>query len=487
MAYFDPAKNEIDVSAQSLTSSAASSKWPISFRSAVLAVAIFDLMTILVVGFATGTLYDITTLAPRSDVLSYLAAPAIVAAFFVSVMKSRGSYNPADILALKAQFSRVCTTWISVFLLLFATVFALKIGNHFSRGGIFCFAAVGLVLLLVQRVLYRNVLAYGLDAQRFSGRNAVLITDAPATEIGFVDTLLRHGFQLRRQFTLPAHQKDPLDEERALSEIVGYLRGSNIEEVIIGLGANRWHELDSLASKLRLLPLPVSLVPIGPTSSILRRPMHLMGDCLCIELQREPLHASTRRLKRAMDIFGALAGLILLLPLLIFTALFVKLDSRGPILFRQRRCGFNGRPFHIFKFRTMSVLEDGATVLQAAPSDSRVTRLGKWLRRTSIDELPQLLNVLNGSMSLVGPRPHAITHDDYFDKTVANYALRNHVKPGLTGWAQVNGYRGPTPNLNDIEKRVEFDIWYIENCSLRLDCVIISRTFIEVLLGRNAY
>jgi putative colanic acid biosynthesis UDP-glucose lipid carrier transferase len=176
-----------------------------------------------------------------------------------------------------------------------------------------------------------------------------------------------------------------------------------------------------------------------------------------------------------------------LLPLLILTALLIKFDSRGPILFRQRRCGFDGRPFHIFKFRTMFVLEDGATIRQAAQCDSRVTRLGKWLRRASIDELPQLLNVLNGSMSLVGPRPHAMTHDDYFDKIVRHYALRNHVKPGVTGWAQVNGYRGPTPDLQDIEKRVEFDLWYIENCSLRLDCLIIGRTIFEVILGRNAY
>jgi putative colanic acid biosynthesis UDP-glucose lipid carrier transferase len=135
----------------------------------------------------------------------------------------------------------------------------------------------------------------------------------------------------------------------------------------------------------------------------------------------------------------------------------------------------------------MSVLEDGPTVCQAAESDIRVTRIGRWLRRTSVDELPQLLNVLSGTMSLVGPRPHALAHDNHFDKVVSNYAFRHHVKPGLTGWAQVNGHRGPTPTIADIQRRVQFDLWYIDNWSLRLDFLIIIKTILEVMRSRNAY
>jgi len=212
-----------------------------------------------------------------------------------------------------------------------------------------------------------------------------------------------------------------------------------------------------------------------------------MGDSLCIEVQREPLDVLERALKRCIDVLAAAPALILLLPLFAITAIAIKLDSPGPILFRQRRCGFNGKHFNIYKFRTMSVLEDGSTVNQATQSDSRVTRVGKWLRRTSVDELPQLLNILSGSMSLVGPRPHALAHDNHFLKVVRNYAFRHHVKPGLTGWAQVNGYRGPTPTEAEIRNRVDCDLWYIDNWSLRLDFWIIVRTVLVVMRGHNAY
>jgi putative colanic acid biosynthesis UDP-glucose lipid carrier transferase len=218
-----------------------------------------------------------------------------------------------------------------------------------------------------------------------------------------------------------------------------------------------------------------------------RRPTRDLGSAVCIELQRGPLSVAERASKRFLDLIGAGLALVALLPLLAVVSLAIKFDSTGPVFFRQKRCGFNGRSFAIYKFRTMFVLEDGPSIIQAESVDSRVTRIGKWLRRTSIDELPQLLNVLDGSMSLVGPRPHAVAHDNQFDKVVRKYALRRRVKPGLTGWAQINGCRGPTPTAESIERRVEYDLWYIDNWSLRLDLTILLQTPIEVLRGRNAY
>jgi exopolysaccharide biosynthesis polyprenyl glycosylphosphotransferase len=168
--------------------------------------------------------------------------------------------------------------------------------------------------------------------------------------------------------------------------------------------------------------------------------------------------------------------LVVLAPLILLVAILIKLDSRGPIFFKQTRNGFNGRPFKIFKFRTMSVLEDGPVIRQATKDDPRVTHVGRLLRRVNIDELPQLFNVIAGDMALVGPRPHAAAHNSEYGQIIANYAHRYHVKPGLTGWAQVNGLRGETQSLQQMAKRVEFDLWYINNWSPLLDFRIMLQT-----------
>jgi exopolysaccharide biosynthesis polyprenyl glycosylphosphotransferase len=191
--------------------------------------------------------------------------------------------------------------------------------------------------------------------------------------------------------------------------------------------------------------------------------------------------------KRLFDLGLAGLALIILAPLLVVTALAIKLDSRGPVIFRQRRNGFNGRQFWILKFRTMRVLEDGPDLKQASRSDDRVTWIGRILRRTSIDELPQLWNVVRGEMSVVGPRPHALAHDAKYSQLIGEYAFRHHMKPGITGWAQINGYRGETANIEQMRRRVEHDLWYIDKWSFRLDFAVLGRTLLEIISGRMAY
>jgi putative colanic acid biosynthesis UDP-glucose lipid carrier transferase len=268
--------------------------------------------------------------------------------------------------------------------------------------------------------------------------------------------------------------------------VIEHTRGSDIKEIVVGADPNRWSELRALVVELKVQPFPVTFIPLGTASEMFRRPYRELGNAVCVELQRGPLTSLEAAAKRSIDVMFAALALTLLLPLLVIVAISIKLDSTGPILFRQRRCGFNGECFQIRKFRTMTVLEDGPSITQAQFADKRVTRLGALLRRTSIDELPQLLNVLDGSMSLIGPRPHAIAHDNEFDKIVRNYAFRRRVKPGLTGWAQVHGCRGPTPTAASIEQRVEYDLWYIDNWSLWLDIAIIVWTPIEMMRGHNA-
>jgi undecaprenyl-phosphate galactose phosphotransferase/putative colanic acid biosynthesis UDP-glucose lipid carrier transferase len=208
---------------------------------------------------------------------------------------------------------------------------------------------------------------------------------------------------------------------------------------------------------------------------------------MLIDIQRAPLSRAELAIKRGFDVTLASMLLVLLFPLLVATAIAIRLDSRGPAIFRQRRRGFNGRDFIIHKFRTMRVMEDGDVIQQASRGDTRVTRLGRLLRRSSIDELPQLLNVLQGDMSLVGPRPHAIAHDKEYGALLGNYAFRHHVKPGITGWAQVNGFRGETAHVDQMRKRIEFDVWYVNNWSVWLDFQILMRTCVEVGRTTKAY
>jgi len=462
-------------------------KWPIHYDSVELLAIVIDFATIVFASVFSGLLYHFQEPGMPGDVGKSLGSGILVSALFISVMKIRRMYRPTELLVLRNQIRAVCLAWISVFLLLAGTVFALKIGSEISRGTSMLFAMFGLIALIVHRTALRDLLRKGLAGRRFSGRNIVLITEhSQMGDDSLTQTLTGLGFCVKGNFIFPPPSTDSCDRERIVATVIERIRGSDVEEIMIGADPHRWSELRTLATELRVLPFPVSFIPVGTISEIFRRPSRELGNAICVELQRGPLTSFEHAAKRCIDVLFAGLGLTVLLPLLAIVAIAIKLDSPGPILFRQQRCGFNGRCFHIRKFRTMSVLEDGASIVQAQFADKRVTPLGRWLRRTSIDELPQLLDVLDGNMSLVGPRPHALTHDNQFDKIVRKYGFRCRVKPGLTGWAQVNGCRGPTPTAASIERRVEYDLWYIDNWSLWLDFRILLQTPIEILRGRNA-
>ncbi|MBM3607072.1 MAG: exopolysaccharide biosynthesis polyprenyl glycosylphosphotransferase [Alphaproteobacteria bacterium] len=205
-----------------------------------------------------------------------------------------------------------------------------------------------------------------------------------------------------------------------------------------------------------------------------------------MHLVRRPLSTLDIILKRLFDVVIASIALVLLAPLFLVMAALIKLDSKGPVFFLQRRYGFNQEPFRIWKFRSMTTLDDGPVIKQATANDVRVTRIGRFMRRTNIDELPQLVNVLKGEMSLVGPRPHALAHDQLYERTIALYARRHNVRPGITGWAQVSGLRGETNSDAKMRRRVEYDLYYIDNWSLMFDVKIMILTVFSRKAYRNA-
>lgn len=381
----------------------------------------------------------------------------------------------------------IIAVWAVSLLALSAVLFLLKIGAHLSRGSLLVFSTLELSFLWTARLAAARGIQSLLAREAIAGgRLAVVIGEPPELEaLSAANLLLHFGLhEVGRVVIEPSKMLGGLSDLRntALEEAMSLARQQRAEEFVIALGWKQSHLLAEISDALRSTPLPVRLLPDRVVRSILaRRSADADGPLLTVELQRAPMTFGERAVKRVVDLVLASIALLIFSPLLIAAALAIKLDSPGPVIFRQRRGGFNTDQFVMYKFRTMRVLEDSEKITQAGREDPRVTHIGQLLRRASIDELPQLFNVVKGDMSLVGPRPHALAHDDQYLSLIENYCFRHHVKPGITGWAQIHGLRGETGRLEQMQQRVEFDLWYINNWSLLLDIRILLRTAHAVL------
>jgi putative colanic acid biosysnthesis UDP-glucose lipid carrier transferase len=465
------------------SSSARERKWPVQYGSVELLALCADMATIFVACIIAAFAHTLPFGASQ-DTTRLIGVALPTSVVFCAVAKSFNAYLPKAILELRNQLRTVCGIWFGVLCVLAATIFTLQMNGEIPENFALIFGATGLILLIIQKTMLRDALRKGLAERRFSGRKVVLVTDEAGRNL--LHTLTDLGYFVETHFTLPAASSSLRRQEELIGKIIDHTRETEIREIFFGVSPDHWARLKRAVAALRVLPLRVRLVPTGASSELFHQPSTELGSARCVELQHGPLSPVELFAKRALDLCLSATVLAILSPLLVAVSAAIKLDSQGPVLFKQQRCGFNGRRFTIYKFRTMSVLEDGPTVVQAKAGDARLTRLGGWLRRSSIDEIPQLLNVLKGDMSVVGPRPHAMAHDSEFDKAVRNYAYRRRVKPGLTGLAQIKGFRGPTPTPASIERRVAHDLHYIDNWSLGMDLMILVQTPIELVRGRNA-
>jgi putative colanic acid biosynthesis UDP-glucose lipid carrier transferase len=446
-------------------------------------VALLDTALIVATSFVTGFAYHAFALDGGADLFRFAAAGLVVAAIFVYLFQDRGHYSPNAIADMSRQIRTVTAYWTAAMLIFMGATFALKVSQDFSRGSVISFGFFGLTLLLGHHALWRRFVRIGLQRRTFRGRKSILIETSASQNGEVLGDLAAAGFDIEHHFFLNSSSA-PLNFSE---EVIARARGTDIEEIFVTADELRWREIDSVAKDLSVLPIPVTFIPDKSSARLLQRPPRQFANTFGIEFHRPPLTWAERSLKRLVDIACATVGLVLLMPIFVIVAIMIKIDSSGPVLFVQTRQGFNSKRFGILKFRTMNVLDDGETIKQAERGDARVTRVGLWLRRTSIDELPQLFNVLLGNMSIVGPRPHALAHDNYYSDVISSYAFRHHVKPGITGWAQVNGYRGETPTVELMKERVDLDLWYVDNWSILLDIQIILKTALEVVRGRNAY
>ncbi len=272
-----------------------------------------------------------------------------------------------------------------------------------------------------------------------------------------------------------------------MSSLADFARENRIDLIYISLPMASQPRILKLLEGLRDTTASVYFTPDIFLFDLIQARMDSIGDVPLVAVCETPFYGVNALVKRLSDIVIASLILIMISPVLLAIAVAVKMGSPGPVLFKQRRYGLDGREIIVYKFRSMTVCEDGGEIRQATKNDQRVTKLGAFLRKTSLDELPQFINVLQGRMSVVGPRPHAVAHNEQYRKLSRGYMVRHKVKPGITGWAQVNGLRGETDTLEKMQGRIEHDLAYLRNWTLRFDLEIILKTVLVVLRDRNAY
>jgi undecaprenyl-phosphate galactose phosphotransferase/putative colanic acid biosynthesis UDP-glucose lipid carrier transferase len=447
------------------------------------AIVLFDGLLIIACSIASHLIYWLT-INSGSEVESAFALGLVVVLYFVPINVYRRNYSVDALSNTKRQLREVLLIWSVTFLVLGSVAFLLKIGADFSHGATSVFYFAGLGLIFGSRLVVAKWMLFARSGGAFADRKILLIADREqVAATPRIEDLARFGYRATKILPFSSADNSGLTDEviAAISE------DPQIKDIVIAAGWEQIDAVEEIVSGLRLLPITIRLLPDSKIAHLLDKQGVQLGNVWTRELQRPPLSIEERAVKRSLDLILALVAGTILLPLMVVVACIIKLDSKGPVLFTQARNGFTNRTFRILKFRTLNTLEDGTNVKQVTRNDSRVTRVGRLLRQTSIDELPQLWNVIRGDMSVVGPRPHATAHNSQYGNMIANYAFRHHVKPGLTGWAQINGFRGEICTVELLKRRVELDLWYIDNWSLWLDVKIIAKTFISVLFQPCAY
>ena len=420
----------------------------------------------------------------------------LVAALLVAMLfPAFGVYRSWRARGLRAPVAQALAGWLAVFALTLLLMVAFKENERFSRIWMMLWFASTSAGLIVVRLLVFGVLR-GLRARGYNRRRAVIVgSGAQAAELA---ARCRRagwaGFEVAAAFH--PHERAGADAAgtladvplRPLSELGRFVREGGVDEVWISLPLQDSAVMDSVLAQLRQSTANIRYAPDLLGLFLLNRGVTEILDTPMLDLSASPMLGIDNALKRTEDVVLALLILLFAGPVMLLVALGVKFSSPGPVLYRQRRHGWDGRLIEVWKFRSMHVhREPDGEVIQAQRDDPRLTRFGAFLRRSSLDELPQFFNVLQGHMSIVGPRPHAVEHNQAYGQLIEHYALRHKVKPGITGWAQVNGWRGETDTVEKMRRRVEHDLYYIEHWSLLFDLRIIALTVVYGFVNRNAY
>ncbi|MGF1649992.1 MAG: undecaprenyl-phosphate glucose phosphotransferase [Hyphomicrobiaceae bacterium] len=468
---------------------------PLISRPVVSGTArLFEALLLAAVGAIVALFY-----LPAVDVLGspfYLMACCGTALVAVTLFSGFDLYAIDNLASPFKPLSRLMLGWSGAVAMLMIGIFLFKMADEFSRVWLIVWFTIGLAAIAGARASLAPLVRTWLNTGRLSRRTIIIgdgdqvartittLRNDPESDlnvVGIVSEQLQPG--------TPGHER--IARFSSIEELVLHARRFRIDVVILDLPLAREAEMADALNMLRVLPVDIKIPAHASKLRFQRRTYSYIGTVPFIDVFDRPIADWGLVAKSTFDKVIAATALLLLAPVMAAVALAIKLESRGPVLFRQKRYGFNNELIEIFKFRSMYTdMADASAAKLVTKDDPRVTAVGRFIRKTSIDELPQLLNVLRGELSLVGPRPHALqakAADRLYDEVVDGYFARHKVKPGITGWAQINGWRGETDTSEKIQKRVEYDLYYIENWSLLLDIYILLRTPLALLDTRNAY
>ncbi len=384
-------------------------------------------------------------------------------------------------------FSRILLEWMGVVCILLFAGFAFKVTAIFSRlMMVSWFAATPLALYAAHAL--RAKARWALSNSAYAPRYIIVGANSLGFELfrrlprrGFL------GFFDFRSYDRVANIIDPTQLIGHCKDVAEFVRTQGVTSVYIALPLSNVPRIGEMIRELRDTTASIYFIPDVFAFDMIQGRLVEINGMAALSVCDTPFYGMDALMKRVTDLALASAALLVLSPLMLLIGLAVRVSSPGPVLFRQRRYGLNGEEIQVYKFRSMTVCEDGAVVSQATKTDQRVTPLGRFLRKTSLDELPQLLNVLEGKMSVVGPRPHAVAHNELYRKLISGYMIRHKVRPGITGLAQVNGLRGETETVEKMRERVRFDLEYLSHWSPWLDIKIICKTLWVIAHDRNAY
>lgn len=428
---------------------------------------------------------------PVNQLTTIVSLVACIALFVIGELC--GYYRPSRGRSADSEVALGTVAWIITFIVvLMIGVFTKQI-DTFARSSMIAWFFVGGLLLLCCHMTVRAAMEYlgklGVGVRRTAiiganklgydiARNAMRSADSGLRIVGFYDD---RGFERRQE-----HEADLPEYLGTTAELLASAQKGDIDVVLIALPMRAEKRIQELLDVFGNSTASVYIVPDFFVFELLHSRWTQVGGLPVVSVFESPMYGVDGWVKRALDLSLSLIGVVMISPILLTCALLVRFTSKGPIFFRQKRYGLDGKEILVWKFRSMYTCDNGPVVKQATKDDPRVTPVGRILRRTSLDELPQLFNVIEGTMSLVGPRPHANAHNEHYRKLIRGYMMRHKVKPGITGLAQVEGSRGETDTIEKMEARIALDHRYIREWSLWLDIKLIFKTF-RVVLRQDAY